>query len=102
MLITISPAGRGRYHARLGNRHLCTSNSPFLSSARVLLREGVPPETPLEMTREGGSTVDMRGTLGRAARWTLVENERIGPVLRPYRPFPADLRNKPQEPSPCV
>ncbi|KRE03560.1 hypothetical protein ASE63_25975 [Bosea sp. Root381] len=102
MIITISPAGRGRFRSYLGTRLLCTSPTPFLSSARVLLREGVDPSTPLEMTREGSDAVDLRSTVGVAARFTVSENDHEGPVFRAYKAFPADLRSKPQELSPCA
>lgn len=87
MLITISPAGRGRHHARLGQRHLCTSRTPFTDAARALAKEGVPPSTPLQMSREGHDTVDLSGTVGAAARLTVLENERRGPVFIAHRVF---------------
>ncbi len=90
MLITISPAGRGRYHARLGHRLLCTSRNPFTDAARILAREGVSPATPLQMSREGHDTVDLSGTIGAAARLTVLENERRGPVFIAHRPFTPD------------
>lgn len=87
MLITISPAGRGRYHARLGHRYLCTSRTPFTDAARVLAKEGVPLSTLLQMSREGNDTVDLSGTIGAAARLTVLENERRGPVFVAHRAF---------------
>jgi hypothetical protein len=87
MLITISPAGRGRYHARLGHRHLCTSRTPFTDAARVLVNEGITPSTPLQMSREGRDAVDLSATVGAAARLTVLENERRGPVYIAHRPF---------------
>lgn len=87
MLITISPAGRGRYHARLGHRLLCTSRTPFTDAARILAKEGVSPSEPLQMCREGHDTVDLSGTVGAAARLTVLENERRGPVFIAHRPF---------------
>lgn len=102
MVITLSPAGRGRFRASLGSRILCTSDTPFLSAARVLMRDGVDPSTPLEMTREGSDTVDLRSTVGAAARLTVVENDHVGPVFRPYRSFPADLRPRSREVAACA
>jgi len=102
MVITISPAGRGRFRSSLGSRLLCTSDTPFTCSARVLLREGVDPTMPLEMTREGSDTVDLRSTVGAAARLTVIENAHTGPVLRPYRAFPADLRRRPRNAVACA
>lgn len=102
MLITISPAGRGRYHARLGTRLLCTTDNPFLSAARVLMRDGVDPATPLAMVREGSDTVDLRSTVGAAAQFTVYENDHEGPVFRRYRAFPADLRHRPRNAVACA
>lgn len=92
MLITISPAGRGRYLARLGHRHLCTSRTPFTDAARALAKEGVPPSTPLQMSREGHDTVDLSGTVGVAARLAVLENERRGPVFVAHREFTPENR----------
>lgn len=94
MLITISPAGRERYHARLGHRLLCTSRTPFTDAARVLAREGVSPSTPLQMSREGHDTVDLISTVGAAARLTVLENERRGPVFIAHRPFTPETQSR--------
>jgi hypothetical protein len=88
LTITISPAGKESYHARLGSRHLCTSKTPFFSAARVLIADGADPAAILAMTREGSAVVDLRGRLGSAAGLTILENGTIGPVLKPYRAFP--------------
>ena len=88
MNITVSPAGRGRYHARLDDRLLCTSYTPFFAAARVLKDEGVPLQTPLTMTHAGSPTVCMRMPLGEAANLTVREDNGIGPVLRAYTPYP--------------
>jgi len=102
MVITISPAGRRRFRASLGSRLLCTSDTPFTSAARVLMRDGVDPSTPLEMTREGSDTVDLRSTVGAAARLTVVENDHVGPIFRPYKALPADLRARSREVAACA
>jgi hypothetical protein len=87
---THSLTSRGyRYAARLNGRLLCISRTPFLSAARVLLDEGVDPETVLTSTREGSDTVSLRSTLGEAAKWTVLENERHGPKRVRYSPPPA-------------
>lgn len=88
MNITVSPAGRGRYHAHLDGRHLCTSDTPFFSAARVLKREGVLPQEPLTMTHEGSVTVCLTSTVGEAAGFRVEETEDRGPRFRPYRPSP--------------
>lgn len=88
--IVISPEGRGRYSARLGNNRLCNSSStPLLTAARVLLNEGVSPNIVITMTHEGASEVAMKATLGKAAKLTVVENDKEGPRLSKYRPLPS-------------
>ena len=46
--IVIAPIGRGRYSAHLGERLLVASaRTPFFDAARVLLAEGIDPDTRL-------------------------------------------------------
>ncbi|WP_128755035.1 hypothetical protein [Methylobacterium sp. GXF4] len=87
MNITVSPAGKGRYYARLGDRLLTTSYTPFFSAARVLKAEGVRWDEPLTMTHEGSETICLRSTIGEASMLTVEDNDR-GLNLRPYRPNP--------------
>ena len=48
--IIVQPIGhRGRYEALLNGRLLTISRTPFLSAARRLLKEGMPPATPIAM-----------------------------------------------------
>ena len=88
MNIIASPAGRGRYHAHLDGRLLCTSLTPFFSAARVLKAEGVLPQEPLTMTHDGSDTVCLTSTVGEAASFTVDEGRNGGPTLRTYRPSP--------------
>lgn len=87
MNLIVSPAERGRYHARLDGRLLCTSLTPFFSAARVLKAEGVLPQELLTMTHEGSSTVCLTSTVGEAAGFRVEENDR-GISIRPFRPSP--------------
>jgi len=87
--VSISPARGGRYHARVQDRHLCTSRTPFFAAARVLMAEGIDPETPITLGHEGSAIVSLRSTIGQAARLTVEESERSGPRFVPYRPFRA-------------
>ena len=87
--ITISPAGGGRFHARVEDRRLCTSRTPFFAAARVLMEEGADPETPITMSHEGSCILSLRSTIGQAARLTVEESEKSGPRFVPYRPFRA-------------
>lgn len=87
MNITVSPAGRGRFHARLGDRHLATTKTPFFDAARILKDEGVPLDQPLAMIHEGSNTVALRSTVGAAAKLTVQDNDQ-GVRLRRYNPNP--------------
>jgi hypothetical protein len=93
MHITVIPAGSGRFHARLGDRLLCTSRDPFPSAARVLAGEGVDGATVLTMSHDGSEVIALRWTVAKAAALTVVENERTGPRFAPYRPFREALRD---------
>jgi hypothetical protein len=77
MLINLIPANltsKGqRYAAVLDGRTLCTSRQPLYEAARVLLGEGVDPDTVLEATRQGQDFVAMRSAVGEAAGWTIEE-----------------------------
>ena len=90
--ITIKPAGysqRGpRYEAYLNGTRLCVSTTPFLSAARVLLREGVPTKAVLAMRWEGGVTDCLTSTVGKAAGLTVRETARDGPMFVTYKGAP--------------
>lgn len=87
MHITVSPAGRGRFDARLGDRLLCTSMTPFYAAARVLKAEGVLPQEPLTMSHEGSDVIALRGIVGEAANFTVEDTDRDGLRTRRYREF---------------
>ncbi|MFC6788266.1 hypothetical protein ACFQE0_00635 [Methylobacterium komagatae] len=88
MNLTISPSGRGKHHARLGDRLITTSYTPLFSAARILLQEGVSGEETLTMTHEGSEAICMRTTVGTAARLTVQDDAR-GFGFRRYRPGPS-------------
>lgn len=90
--IIVSPAGKGRYAAQLGERVLVESaRCPLLESARVLLAEDHDFETVLEMVHRGSPIVAMRGQLGKLAGLTVTENDRVGPIFSKYVPFSGPL-----------
>jgi len=74
------PSGcRAAFEARLDGRQLCISRQPLLDGASALLADGIDPETPI-VTRHAGDDFDaMRSTIGEAAKWTVQENEKVGP-----------------------
>ncbi len=90
MNITISPAKtRGRYDARLDDGRIFENlETPFYSTARRLMKEGVLPQEPLTMTHQGSDMVCLRSTVGEAAALSVVDSDNRGLQLRPYRPSP--------------
>ena len=70
----------GKFETRLDGRLLCVSRQPLLDAARILLAEGVDPQTPL-VTRHAASAwhsgqIDaMISTVGEAAKWTVEKRE---------------------------
>jgi hypothetical protein len=73
--IVIEPTASGRkWTARLGGRVLCVSAWPFVKSARLLLAEGYPADTVVEVWRPNAAEWAMRGNLGAVAA-TLIDGE---------------------------
>jgi hypothetical protein len=65
----------GRISSRLldGTVVVASSRRPFLDGARVLLQQGHHPDQRLVMRHRGSSIDAMRGTIGEAAKWTVME-----------------------------
>ena len=81
---------RGKFSAHLpdGCKPLSSSRQPLLDAARVLLAEGIPPETPIAMQHKGSATIAMTSTVGEAAKLTVKEKPN-GPKFEKWEPFPA-------------
>jgi hypothetical protein len=78
----------GKFVVTLDGRKLCIFRQPLLD-ARVLITEGVPPETPIA-TRHAGADFDaMTSTVETAAKWTVKENEIQSPHFVHWEAFPA-------------
>lgn len=92
--ITTSPLGRGRFRASIEGRYLCDSVSPFLSAARILQREGVPDETPIQSRDEASGVISLISTVGAASRLTVLENAKDGPRFVPYQTFSPERLTK--------
>ena len=80
---------RGKFSVHLGDgrKLLSSSRQPLLDAARVLLAQGIPPDTPLAMQHKGSATIAMTSTVGEAAKLT-VKEEPNGPKFRKWEPFP--------------
>jgi hypothetical protein len=59
-------------------RVLGTFSAPLCSSARVLLAEGIPPETVLQMRHAGSDVIALRAKLSVAARLKVNEEGSTG------------------------
>ena len=68
-------------------RVLVRSRQPLFDGARVLLAEGVPPETCIAVRHRGSTIVAMRRRLGDAAKWTIEESDKGGLRKRMWKPF---------------
>ena len=74
--IVIEPTrSRRKWIARLGDRGLCAAAAPFVKSARVLLAEGYPADTTIEMWRPNTAEWALRGRLGAVAA-TVIDGEK--------------------------
>ena len=77
---------RHQFEASLEDRVLCTSQTPFCDSARILLKEGVNPDLPLIMRHLGSSTVALKSTVGIAAGLTVADDgigfKRLGSISK--------------------
>jgi hypothetical protein len=82
--VSHSSGSAGTFDIRLGDRLVCTSETPLLTAARVLLAEGVDPNTILEMFWPGRDDWALRGSVRRLARLT-VRHGRFGtPVFAQF------------------
>jgi hypothetical protein len=84
--VFVAPVGRGLYSAtNLGGRKIvAASRTPLLAAARILLAEGMPPATVIEMRRTGAVTWDLRAPIGVAAGLDVREGP-YGPKFVRYR-----------------
>jgi hypothetical protein len=74
--LTVLPAGPGRFEARLDNRVLAKSRTPFCDAARQLLDLGYDRDDVVTMRHAGSGTVALRAKVGVAARLTVSEEPR--------------------------
>jgi hypothetical protein len=77
----------GKFVVMLDGRRLCVSRQPLLEAARVLIREGIDPTTPIATRHTGADFDAMTSTVGAAAKWTVEEGNTVSPTLRRWRPF---------------
>jgi hypothetical protein len=73
-IVIVPTASRKKWTARLNDRVLCVSAWPFVMSARLLLAEGYPADTMVEMWRPNTDEWALRGRLGAVAG-TIIDGE---------------------------
>jgi hypothetical protein len=73
IVIVPTPSGQ-KVIARLGDRVLCVTVWPFVKSARLLLAEGHPAASVIEMWRPNTDEWALRGRLGSVAA-TVMDGE---------------------------
>ena len=73
IVIEATASGR-KWTARLDDRVLCVTASPFVKSARLLLAEGYPAASVIEMWRPNTREWALRGRLGAVAA-TVIDGE---------------------------
>jgi hypothetical protein len=105
ILITVAPhlesammggglVHRDKFEARLGDRLLCVSATPFLKAARALIAEGADPDATLVLRSAGKDYDAMRARLGVAAARTVSEpSNGAFPQFVPFREFKTRLRH---------
>jgi hypothetical protein len=75
----------GRYSAVWGERVVVTAKEPYFATARILISEGVDPNTVLTMRHEGSQTRSLTMPLGKAAGLMVVTDKRGMPYIVPWR-----------------
>lgn len=87
--VVVSPcsgSSTARFEAWVGGRCLSVSETPLLTAARVLTKEGCNPNATLEMWHQGATEFALRGRLGDLALLT-VKNGPNAPAFAKWQPF---------------
>ena len=65
--LVVEPVGSGKWRASLDSKVLCTSPSPLVIAARILIGKGVDPACIIEVWHQGSDAWALRGQLGPVA-----------------------------------
>lgn len=68
---------------------------PFLDAARVLLARGFDPKARYVMRRSPDGPDALLSTLGTAAKLAVRENDHVGPIFCPWKPYGGPTRAPP-------
>jgi hypothetical protein len=85
---TITAALVGNDTAQAGDI-VCRGRSPVFGLCRALLAAGADPNSKLECYRGDVLALTVK-TIGIGAKFTIKENERVGPRVVPYEAFSRD------------
>src|SRR5437588_392179 len=66
----------GVFDAHVGDRLICSSRQPLLDAARVLLAQGIVPDSIIEMRHAGADHVALRAKVMAATRLRVREGDR--------------------------
>ena len=77
---------RAYWYASIGERVFGPFRTPFFGMARELKREGVDDRVMLEMQHVGPNKPSYRQAIGEAASLTVVETDKVGPIIKRYQP----------------
>jgi hypothetical protein len=80
----------GKFAATLDGRQLCISRQPLLDAARVLIKEGIDPTTPIATRHTGAGFDAMTSTVRAAAKWTVREDSTVSPTFVRWKAFSRD------------
>jgi hypothetical protein len=72
------------YDALLNGSLLCSSRTPFLEGARVLLSQGYPPGRVIRMRHEESMHWSLQAPIGKAAKLAVRDDRSSGPTFRVY------------------
>ena len=83
-------AGKGNFRqvATFEGKILGKGKTPFFEACRALISGGYDPEEMVAMRWEGNNNLSFFGRLGTYAEKSVQENDRFGPRIIKYSPFP--------------
>jgi hypothetical protein len=64
---------------------------PLLDGCRVLIREGVDPDTRIIMRHDDSTADALRSTVGGAAKLTVSDDAGGKPIFRRWRPYNGEI-----------
>ena len=101
LIVRPNPRGYGPYSVYLGETLVCRTEQPFYAGARALLKLGYSPDAVYLMRHYGSPHPSfIPTTLGKAAKFTVHENDKDGLRVSTYKPYPLKEKRKREKLSP--